>query len=63
MTIGKYIETCLDRGVIPAYQIIVVYDSNNNIMWFGKAEFYPIYMDWVNMSSAYLTKNELLIYA
>lgn len=59
LTIGRYIENALENGEISANQVCVFYDKNNNIKWLGKAEFYPLYLDWEKLVRMEKVGNEL----
>lgn len=43
-SVGSFLDRQIASGKIDEKQITVVYDKNNNIMWLGKAGFYPLIM-------------------
>lgn len=61
-TIGGFIDKSLENGEICNNQIIAYYDRKNNLKWLGKAEFSPIYLDWVALGHFEFVGNELRIW-
>lgn len=51
-SVGKFLDTQIERGKIDEKQVTVVYDKNNNIMWLGKAGFYPLFMSNIEYRSS-----------
>lgn len=51
-SVGSFLDRQIESGKIDEKQITVVYDKNNNIMWIGKAGFYPLLMSNVEYRSS-----------
>lgn len=51
-SVGSFLDRQIASGKIDEKQITVVYDKNNNIMWLGKAGFYPLLMSNVEYRSS-----------
>lgn len=51
-SVASFLDRQIESGKIDEKQITVVYDKNNNIMWLGKAGFYPLLMSNVEYRSS-----------
>lgn len=51
-SVASFIDRQIESGNIDEKQVTVVYDKNNNIMWLGKAGFYPLIMSNVEYRSS-----------
>jgi hypothetical protein len=51
-SVASFIDRQIESGKIDEKQVTVVYDKNNNIMWLGKAGFYPLLMSNVEYRSS-----------
>ena len=51
-SIARFLDAQIDNGTIDEKQVVVVYGKNNNIMWLGKAGFYPLYMQDITYKSS-----------
>ena len=61
MTVGRFLEQNVENGTIAENQIIVLYDKNNNIGCIGKADYAPIYFDWIELQNYQYVGHELQI--
>ena len=51
-SVGSFLDRQIESGKIDEKQVTVVYDKNNNIMWLGKAGFYPLLLSNVEYRSS-----------
>ena len=51
-SVGRFLDNMIERGKIDEKQVTVVFDKNNNIMWLGKAGFYPLFMSNIEYRSS-----------
>lgn len=51
-SVASFLDRQIESGKIDEKQVTVVYDKNNNIMWLGKAGFYPLLMSNVEYRSS-----------
>lgn len=51
-SVASFLDRQIESGNIDEKQVTVVYDKNNNIMWLGKAGFYPLLMSNVEYRSS-----------
>ena len=51
-SVASFLDKQIESGKLDEKQVTVVYDKNNNIMWLGKAGFYPLLMSNVEYRSS-----------
>lgn len=51
-SVGRFLDNMIERGKLDEKQVTVVFDKNNNIMWLGKAGFYPLFMSNIEYRSS-----------
>lgn len=51
-SIARFLDAQIEQGKIDEKQVVAVYGKNNNLMWLGKAGFYPLYMQDIRYQSS-----------
>lgn len=51
-SVARFLDLQIEQGKIDEKQVVAVYGKNNNLMWLGKAGFYPLYMQDIRYQSS-----------
>ena len=51
-SVGDFLDRVVRDGKIDEKQVTVVFDKRNNVMWMGKASYYPLYMSSIEYRSS-----------
>lgn len=62
MTIGKFLERALDNGEMNDTDLVEIRNRNNNIVWRGKAGYYPIYADHMEMRGSVVDRETTVFF-